>query len=68
LINEPSFSKRLWTMRPNGDWIETQKWNEWLDKHYPDRAALAAAWSVPINSVQGTIPLPEDIDFAPRGM
>jgi len=68
LINEPSFSKRLWTMRPNGDWIETQKWNEWLDKHYPNRAALAAAWSVPINSVQGTIPLPEDIDFAPRGM
>ncbi len=68
LINEPSFSKRLWTMRPNGDLIETQKWNEWLDKHYPDRAALAAAWSVPINSVQGTIPLPEDIDFAPRGM
>jgi hypothetical protein len=68
LINEPSFSKRLWTMRPNGDWIETQKWNEWLDKHYPKRADLAAAWSVPITSVQGTIPLPEDIDFAPRGM
>ena len=39
LINEPSFSKRLWTMRPNGDWIETQKWNEWLNKHYPNRAA-----------------------------
>jgi hypothetical protein len=68
LINEPSFSKRLWTMRPNGDWIETQKWNEWLDKHYPSRAALALAWSVPITSVQGTVPLPEDIDFAPRGM
>lgn len=68
LINEPSFSKRLWTMRPNGDWIETQKWNEWLDKHYPDRATLAAAWNVPITSVQGTIPLPEDIDFSPRGM
>jgi hypothetical protein len=68
LINEPSFSKRLWTMRPNGDWIEAQKWNEWLDKHYPNRAALAAAWNVPITSVQGTIPLPEDIDFAPRGM
>lgn len=68
LINEPSFSKRLWTMRPNGDWIEAQKWNEWLDKHYPNRAALAAAWNVPINSVQGTIPLPEDLDFSPRGM
>ena len=68
LINEPSFSKHLWTMRPNGDWIETQKWNEWLNKHYPNRADLAAAWNVPITSVQGTIPLPEDIDFAPRGM
>ena len=68
LINEPSFSKRLWTMRPNGDWIEGQKWNEWLDKHYPNRADLAAAWNVPITSVQGSIPLPEDIDFSPRGM
>jgi hypothetical protein len=68
LINEPSFSKRLWTMRPNGDWIETQKWNDWLNKHYPNRADLAAAWNVPITSLQGTIPLPEDIDFSPRGM
>ncbi|PYV54975.1 MAG: hypothetical protein DMG96_19015 [Acidobacteria bacterium] len=68
LINEPSFSKRLWTMRPSGDWIETQKWNEWLNKHYPNRADLAAAWNVPITSIQGTIPLPEDIDFSPRGM
>jgi hypothetical protein len=68
LINEPSFSKRLWTMRPNGDWIESQKWNEWLNKHYPNRADLATAWNVPITLVQGTIPLPEDIDFSPRGM
>jgi len=68
LINEPSFSKHLWTMRPNGDSIETQKWNEWINKRYPNRADLAAAWNVPITSLQGTIPLPEDIDFAPRGM
>ncbi|HKW18327.1 MAG TPA: beta-galactosidase [Terriglobales bacterium] len=68
LINEPSFSKHLWTMRPNGDWIETQKWNDWLNKQYPNREALAAAWNVPITSVQGQIPLPEDIDFQPRGM
>src|SRR5579864_4727417 len=68
LINEPSFSKHLWTMRPNGDWIETQKWNEWLNARYANREALAAAWNVPITSVQGTIPLPEDIDFNPRGM
>jgi hypothetical protein len=68
LINEPSFSKRLWTMRPNGDWIEAQKWNEWLNKRYPNKEALAAAWNVPITSVQGSIPLPEDPDFTPRGM
>ncbi|HEV2699535.1 MAG TPA: hypothetical protein VGU90_16195, partial [Terriglobales bacterium] len=68
LINEPSFSKHLWTMRPNGDWIETQKWNDWLNAHYPNRETLAAAWNVPITSVQGTIPLPQDDDFNPRGM
>jgi hypothetical protein len=68
LINEPSFSKHLWTMRPNGDWIETQKWNEWLDAHYPNREALATAWNVPITSVQGTVPLPDDAEFNPHGM
>jgi hypothetical protein len=68
LINEPSFSKHLWTMRPNGDWIETQKWNDWLNKHYSSREALAAAWNVPITAVQGTVALPEDVDFTPRGM
>ena len=68
LINEPSFSKQLWTMRPNGDPIETAKWNEWLDAHYPNREALAAAWSVPATSVAGTIPLPQEADFEPRGM
>ena len=66
LINEPSFSKRLWTMRPNGDPIEAQKWNEWLDKRYPDRATLAAAWNVPISSVQGRVALPEEVDFSAR--
>jgi hypothetical protein len=68
LINEPSFSKHLWTMRPNGDWVETQKWNDWLNKHYSSREALAAAWNAPITAVQGTIALPQDADFAPRGM
>ncbi len=68
LINEPSISQHLWTMRPNGDPIEVEKWNEWLSKRYPDRAALAAAWNLPAAEVQGTVPLPEDIDFAARGM
>jgi hypothetical protein len=68
LINEPSISQHLWTMRPNNDPIEVEKWNEWLSKRYPDRAALAAAWNLPASEVQGTVPLPEDIDFAARGM
>lgn len=68
LINEPSISQHLWTMRPNGDSIEVEKWNEWLAKRYPDRAALAAAWNLPLSEVQGTVALPEDIDFAQRGM
>jgi hypothetical protein len=65
-INEPSISQHLWTMRPNGDPIELAKWNEWLSQRYPDRPALAAMWNVPIDSVQGTIPLPDEIEFTPR--
>ena len=66
-INEPSISRHLWTMRPNDDPIELARWNEWLTQRYPDRAALAAAWNVPIDSVLGTIPLPGDIEFTLRG-
>ncbi len=68
LINEPSISKHLWTMRPNGDAIELEKWNEWLTKRYADRAALANAWKVPPGSVAGAIALPQEIEFSPRGM
>lgn len=68
LINEPSFSEHLWTMRPNGDAIELAAWNEWLSQRYPDRAKLAMLWNVPFGSVSGTIPLPTDAEFAPRGM
>jgi hypothetical protein len=68
LINEPSISEHLWTMRPNGDAFELEKWNEWINQKYPHRAALAAAWNLPVSAVQGPIPVPEDIDFTPRGM
>jgi hypothetical protein len=68
LINEPSFSKQVWKMRPNYDPIELAAWNAWLDKKYPDRAALAAAWNVPSSIVSGTISLPTEGEFAPRGM
>ena len=66
-INEPSISQHLWTMRPNGDPMELAKWNEWLVQRYPSRAVLAAAWNVPIDAVQGTIQLPEETEFTPRG-
>jgi len=67
LINEPSISAHLWTMRPNGDPIELAAWNEWLSKRYPDRAALAAAWNSPVNEVQGTVSVPEEMEFTQRG-
>ena len=36
--------------------LNSQNWNEWLNKRYPDRAKLAALWNVPTASVQGSIP------------
>jgi hypothetical protein len=66
-INEPSISKRLWTMRPNGDAIELEKWNEWLNQRYKSKAGLAAAWNVPASSIKGTIPLPDEVEFTARG-
>lgn len=67
LINEPSFSHRLWTMRPNGDAIELAHWNQWLNRRYPDRAALAHAWNLPLSAVTGPVHLPTDLEFTPRG-
>ena len=67
LINEPSFSKHLWTLLPNEDTVELERWNGWLAKRYPDRGALAAAWNVLPASVQGTIALPQAVEFTPRG-
>jgi hypothetical protein len=69
LINEPSISQHLWTMLPNGDPIEFAAWNQWLSQRYHDPAALAAAWNIPEAQVhEGSIPLPDDLAFTPRGM
>jgi len=68
LINEPSFSKQLWKMRPNYDPIELAAWNAWLAQKYPDRAALAAAWNVPPDTLAGTISLPAEQEFTPGGV
>ncbi len=38
LINEPSISKHLWTMRPNDDSFELAKWNQWLLAALSNRA------------------------------
>src|ERR1700739_3301631 len=68
LINEPSFSKYLWRMRPNGDPVELAAWNAWLTQKYRDRAALAAAWNVPPDAVSGVISVPSEQEFDPRGV
>jgi len=68
LINEPSFSQHLWKTRPNGDPIELAAWNNWLTQRYPDRAKLAALWNVSLDFVAGSISLPKEDEFSPRGM
>jgi len=68
LINEPSISEHLWQTRPNGDPIELAAWNRWLSNRYPDRASLAAAWSVPPDSIAGSISLPGELEFSSRGI
>jgi len=68
LINEPSFSQHLWRTRPNGDPIEVAAWNAWLSQRHPDPKKLAALWNVPAASVEGTISLPSEDEFSPRGM
>jgi len=67
LINEPSFSKQLWRMRPNYDAVELAAWNAWIGQKYPDRAALADAWNVPASSVSGTVSLPTEQEFSAGG-
>jgi hypothetical protein len=66
-INEPSISQPLWTPLPNRDPVELLAWNEWLNRRYPDRAALAAVWNVPASAVSGVVPVPDEIEFTPRG-
>ena len=68
LINEPSISQHLWRTRPNGDAFELAEWNKWLSSRYPDRAKLAELWNVSPGSVAGTISLPREDEFTPRGM
>ncbi len=68
LINEPSFSKYTWKMRPNGDPFELAAWNRWLDARYPDRTVLAHDWNLPFIAPGATLPVPTEQEFDPRGM
>jgi len=68
LINEPSFSKYLWRTRPNGDRFESEQWNTWLNRRYPDRKSLADAWNLPASSADSPLPVPAEAEFDPRGM
>jgi hypothetical protein len=64
LINEPSFSKNLWTPRPNGDAIELAAWNGWLRQRHPDFKVLAHDWNTPQLPPAESVPLPTTGDFS----
>jgi hypothetical protein len=68
LVNEPSFSKYTWQMRPNGDGYELNAWNQWLNAKYPDRAKLADDWNLPALGKDETLPVPKEEEFDMRGM
>lgn len=68
LVNEPSFSTRLWMMRPNGDELEKAAWNAWLDQRYPDKGDLAERWNAATAAIAGSVPPPSDGEFWSRGV
>jgi hypothetical protein len=68
LINEPSWSRNLWTARPNGDPVEAARWNQWLDEQYPDRAALAHAWNLPASIATGPLATPSELELDEQGV
>jgi hypothetical protein len=67
LINEPSFSRQLWSDRPNGDPFEAARWNAWLARRYPDRQALARAWNLPAPP-PAPVPIPSEAELSPRAV
>lgn len=68
LINEPSFTKTLWSMRANGDSIELAAWNDWLRQRHPDFQTLAHQWNVAQLSTTETVPVPTGNDFTASGI
>ena len=65
LINEPSFSnpRRIFHGNvPNGDPVELNAWQQWLEKKYVRLSVLASAWAVDPVQLGGfnSIPLPDE--------
>lgn len=48
MINEGNFGNFVKDLRNFPEW--KQAWNRWLTRHYPDRAALAAAWGTELGA------------------
>jgi len=67
-INEPSISQHLWTTRANNDAVELQSGTNGSTSATPTVPSWLRAWNLPASSVSGTVPLPEDLDFTPRGV
>jgi hypothetical protein len=63
MIVEGNFGNFLRDLRKYPEW--QQAWNGWLAKRYPDRAALAVAWSGELGDTEdaatGSVALPENI-------
>ncbi len=69
LINEPSFSNPHSIFHgnvPNGDAVELDAWQRWLERYYITLAALADAWRTTPESLGSWsgIPLPKAKDLA----
>ncbi len=68
LINEGNFGNFFKDLRTIPEW--TQAWNRWLARRYPDRAALAAAWSDELQPQEdpsnSSVALPESLSGTRR--
>jgi hypothetical protein len=63
LINEGNFGNYYRTLQTVPEW--KQAWNQWLQRRYPDRAALAAAWGEELKADEApahrSVALPESL-------
>lgn len=62
LINEP---KASWKPGRNGDAFERVAWRKWLDKRYPNQAALLSVWAEPAFGIGRQIQ-PQSVSIPPE--